>query len=92
MPFTEDLSVFFNPTEHGTAALLDGAPVQGIFASSYAQAFEGVSGADTTYMLPSTQAAAAAPGSTLLVGSTTWRVRSVQPDGTGVTLLMLGKV
>ena len=92
MPFTEDLSPFFNPAEHGTAGLLDGVAVQGIFTSSYAQAFEGISGADTTYLLPSSAAATATQASTLVVNGATWRVRSVQPDGTGVTTLLLGKV
>jgi len=40
-------------------------------------------------MLPSADVGSAVQGSTLVIGSATYRVTSVQPDGTGVTTLTL---
>ena len=69
--------------------VLDGVSVAGIFESEYMQAFDGMAGSATTYRLASTSAASATTASVLVVGAASYRVRSVQPDGTGITVLLL---
>lgn len=91
MPFVEDLSVFFNTSELATAATLDGVAVAGIFDNPYAQAFDGMATAEPMYTLPSASAAGATQASLLVVQGTSYRVRSVQPDGTGLSTLLLNR-
>ena len=86
--FTEDLSPFFNTAELATAATLDGAAVTGIFDNAYTDAL-GLASREPMYTLPTASAAAATQSSVLVVGGVTYRVTSVQPDGTGVTTLLL---
>lgn len=85
--FAADLDLFF--TDFGVAATLDGAAVRGVFDRDYAQAFDGISTTAPQFVLKTTAAASATQASLLVVDGTTYRVRSVQPDGTGVTRLML---
>ena len=86
--FAEDLTPFFNVAELATAATLDGAPVNGIFDNAYAETF-GMATRQPMFTLPTASAAAATPASVMVVGGVTYRVTSVQPDGTGVTTLIL---
>lgn len=86
--FAEDLSPFFNPAEFAEAGLLDGVPVNGIYQRGYDERF-GISGYEATFTAPSAQLAAATTASVLVVAGLTFRVRSVQPDGTGVSTLLL---
>ena len=86
--FAEDLTAFFNAAEHGTAASLDGLPVVGIFGNAFADAY-GISSREVLYTLPTASCSAVTISSTLVVGSATYRVASIQPDGTGVTTLVL---
>lgn len=86
----EDFTVFFNAAEHATDALLDGVAVTGIFEHGYAQQLSGISTTEPTFALASSAAAGATAASVLVInGGATYRVRSVQADGTGVTLLVL---
>ena len=86
--FTESLAPFFNTAELATAATLDGVAVSGIFDNAYTDAF-GMASRQPMFTLASSAAAAASQASALVVGGTAYRVTSVQPDGTGVTTLML---
>lgn len=87
MQLVENLAVYF--AEFGVTATLDGASVRGIFDREYAQAFDGVSTTAPMFTLATTAAATATSASVLVVAGTSYRVRSVQPDGTGITLLIL---
>ena len=85
--FTENLDLFF--TDFGVAATLDGAAVRGVFDRDYAQAFDGISTSAPQFVCKTTSAAAATQASLLVLDGTTYRVRSVQPNGTGITRLLL---
>lgn len=87
--FAEDLSVFFDLAGHGTAATVGGLAVVGIFDNGYAQAFDAVALSGPRLTLPTAAAPAATAGTAVVVAGTTYRVASVQPDGTGVTTLLL---
>lgn len=86
--FAEDLTPFFNTAELAVQATLDGAAVSGIFDNAYTEAF-GMASRAPMFTLPSAAAAAATQASVLVVESVAYRVTAVQPDGTGVTTLML---
>jgi hypothetical protein len=87
--FVEDFAPFF--ADHGVDATLAGVPVRGLFDAPFADAL-GAANALPTFMLPDA-AAASAHGAPLVIaegpGAGTWRVRSVEPDGTGLTALAL---
>lgn len=94
MPMVEDMAVFFNAAEFAGTATLEGVPVQGILDQPYAQVLDGIATTEPMFTLPTAAAAAAeaAQGQLLELGDTTYRVRSVQADGTGphgVTVLSL---
>jgi hypothetical protein len=87
--FAEDLSVFFDLAGHGTAATVGGQAVVGIWENGYADAFDALGLRDPRLTLPTAAAPAATAGTAVVVAGTTYRVASVQPDGTGVTTLLL---
>jgi hypothetical protein len=86
--FAEPLDVFFNVAEHAVSAALDGVAVAGIFDNEYADAL-GLATRQPRFMLKSSDAASVTQASVLVVEGSTYRVRSIEPDGTGVTLLAL---
>ena len=85
MAFTEDFSAYL--ADFGQAALIDGAPTRVLFDAGYAEGLGGIASRQYKAGLPSS--VAVAQGSTLVTGSNTYRVVSVQPDGTGWTELIL---
>ena len=90
MPLAESLSAFFNVAEHATQGVLDNVPVLGIHDNGYTQLMGGMASLEPTYTLASAAAARAGQASILrIVDGPTYRVRSVQPDGTGITTLVL---
>ena len=70
-------------------ALLDDVLVAGRFDAAYMQAFDGISATTTAITLDSSLCTDVTQASTLEIGDTQYRVRSVQPDGTGETTLIL---
>lgn len=86
--FAEPLDVFFNVAEHAVSATLDGVAVAGIFDNEYVDAL-GMATRQPRFTLKSSAAAAATQASVLVVEGATYRVRAVEPDGTGVTALRL---
>jgi hypothetical protein len=90
MPMNEDMAVFFNSSEFATEGLLDGVAVDGIFESgSYYEPASLIAGSRTTFLVPSAATASTTTSSTLVINAATYRVRSIEPDGTGLTLLDL---
>lgn len=73
----------------GVAAELDGLPVRGIFDRPHGEAFDGISTSHPRFTLPSSAAERVTLDSLLRIGDERFQVRSVEPDGTGVTLLTL---
>lgn len=85
----EDLSAFFKVDEHAVEARLDWLPVRGIFNRPYNEPFAGVASSAPTFTLASSDCEGVCTSSRLILDDTTWRVRSVQTDGTGITVLEL---
>ena len=90
MAFTENLTDFFYD-EHGFAvnATLGAATVTVIFDAAYADAFGLVAGTAPTALGISTQLATAAIGGTITINAVAYTITAIQPDGTGLTRLML---
>lgn len=89
MPFTEDLSVFFQTAEFADAATLDGTAVNGIFRHGYLEVISMAAHDASFQCAESAATAAATQTSVLVVRGVSYRVRVVQPDGTGVCTLLL---
>lgn len=75
-------------TDFAADATLDGAAVRGVFDNGFASAMD-IAGTAPSLLLPSSSAASAAAGQTLVVGGVSYTVTGVEPDGTGMTLLRL---
>lgn len=89
MAMTEDLSVFFDQDDHAVAAVLDGTAISVIFENQYVEAFDGIATRQPVITAPSASFSAADTTSRLTVAGSTYRVRSVQPDGTGISRVLL---
>lgn len=90
MAFAEDLDVFFSPADFAVAATLQGVAVNGIFDEDYVEPLGNlVEGRAPVFTCAAAAAPAAAQGQTLVIGARTFKVRGVEPDGTGLVLLRL---
>lgn len=89
MAFTEDLAPFFSTADFAVSGTLAGLSVTGIFDAQYFDGLGEVEGRQPTFVLPTASASSAAHGQTLVIGAKTYKVRGVEPDGTGITLLRL---
>lgn len=89
MAFTEPIAAFFNTDDFAVSATLNGAAVTGIFDNGYFEPFGEVEGRQPTFTLPTSSASSTVHGHVLAIGSATYKVRGVEPDGTGVTVLRL---
>ena len=90
MAFAEDLSVFFNEDDFAVAATLQGVAVSGIFDEEYTEPLGNVvEGKTPIFQCRAADVPSVAHGQTLVVGGRTFKVRGVEPDGTGVVLLRL---
>jgi hypothetical protein len=87
---TEDLAPFF--ADFAVDATVNGQAVRGIFDNGW-QAAEvglvGMSSARPMLTLPTAGLSADPVGQTAVVGGTSYLVAAHQPDGTGVSTLML---
>lgn len=89
MPFTEDLSPFFDTAGFAQTVTIGDDSVRAIFDNGYADAFDALALRGPRLTLPTAAAPAATAGTAVVVAGTAYRVASVQPDGTGVTTLLL---
>ena len=90
--FTEDLSAFFSTSEFATAGTLAGQSVQGVFDAAYSLGnvgMLGMAGTQPAYTLPTASISGEAVGQALVLGATTYTVVAHEPDGTGVSRLLL---
>lgn len=88
--FTEDFSTFF--AEFGRDATLGGEAVLGVFDNAYALGNVGVvgmAGSQPMFTLPTASVPADPVGQSLVIGADEYLVVEHQPDGTGVSRLVL---
>lgn len=92
MPMVEDLSVFFHASEFASAATLAGVSVRGVFDNGYLQGDvggNGMAGAQPMFTLATSDVPTSPVGASLVVNATSYRIAAHEPDGTGVSMLML---
>lgn len=89
MPFTEDLTVFFNSADFGSAATYDGTTaVVVIFDRAYLETL-GVSSTNPVAMGKASDFAVdTCVGKTLLIGITTYTIRGREPLDDGAIVLL----
>lgn len=87
MAFVEDFTCYL--ADFGQDATLDGVAVRVIFENAYREVFDGMATRTPMASLPTSRTSATTQASVFITGGTTYRVTSVQPDGTGWTTLML---
>lgn len=91
--FVEDLSTYFDTTNgFAQAAMLDGVAVAGIFDNGYALGQVGpfgMAGTQPTLTLPTAQVSADPVGLSCVLGSASYVVAAHEPDGTGISRLVL---
>jgi hypothetical protein len=87
----DDLAPFFNTAEFARDGTLDGVAVRGILDLAYVAAGGGMGMSMTApaFTLPAAAVPSAPVGKPLVVGNITYRIAQVEPDGTGVTVLIL---
>jgi hypothetical protein len=91
----DDLTPFFVVGEFCHADdTLDGASVVGQFDAAYVRNGAGMGMADATpaYLLPSSSATSVAVDQILVHEARSYRVAEIEPDGTGLTVLVLENV
>jgi hypothetical protein len=92
MPFAEDLAPFFNTADFASAATLNGVAVNGIFDNDYFEPLGNeVQGSAPRFVCAAASVPSVAHGQSLVVGGVTYKVRGVEPDGTGTVVLRLEK-
>lgn len=93
--FTEDFSAFFDVANgFAVSATLNGVAVSGVFDNGTAIGAVGMMGMVSTspsFVLPTASVPADPIGKTLVIGSSSYLVAANEPDGTGVTTLLLEK-
>ena len=89
MPFTENLALFFNVAEFADAGVLDGVAHNGIFDHGYLEPI-GMATREARFTCAETATTrAATQASVLVLNGNSYRVRVVEPDGTGVCTIRL---
>lgn len=89
MPMAESFAPFFDADEFGTEVQIGGADVLGLLEVGYHEV-AGIGTTDPTFICAAADADSVVEGTTQLVdGSTSYTIRSVQPDGTGLAVLLL---
>ena len=90
--FTEDFSAFMNTAEFATSVTLNGVVVPAIFDAAYALGSVGAYGMASNQpalTLASVDVPASPVGKTAVANGVSYTVASHEPDGTGVSRLLL---
>ncbi len=89
---TDDLDIFFDNSEFAIDILYNAATIQGIFDNEFFEVVEGSIGVETTIprvLVKSSDVVGAAHDETMTINSIDYNIVGVQPDGTGLTLIIL---
>ncbi len=86
--FTEDLSAFFSNDELADNATIGSATVAGIFENQFVEVM-GIEAVRPVFTCDEANVSSIAHGDALTIKSTSYQVAGIQPDGTGLTSLIL---
>jgi hypothetical protein len=87
MEFIEDLSEFM--ADFSVLARVGSSVVSGIFDAAEADTFGLVANIKPVLTVASKDVPTAAVGTAVVIGTTAYTIAELQPDGTGITRLML---
>jgi hypothetical protein len=88
MAFTEDLSVFLSEADFAVSATLGAATFSVIFDRAHLESL-GISSTQPVAVGKTSDLAAATGGTSITIAGTAYVVRDNQPDGTGMSTLIL---
>ena len=87
--FSEDFTVYTDPSGLGDIAIIEGEEVWGVFDRQYIEV-SGVDGYSPTFLVADDDAGSITKNSTIIsVDLVDYLAVAKQPDGTGMTLLIL---
>jgi hypothetical protein len=86
--FTEDLDVFLNTDDFAITATVNGSSVNGIFGDEFVLV-DFVESKKPVFSCKLSDVSSVAHGDTAVTSSDTYKVRGIQPDGTGMVKLIL---
>lgn len=90
--FAEDISAFFSPAELASTVTVNGVSVSAMFDNGYASGDVGVlgmAGTQPVLTLATADVPANPVGLSAVVASTSYLVAAHEPDGTGISRLVL---
>jgi hypothetical protein len=87
MSFVEHLASYF--TDFGTDAVIGGASVRGVFDNEYVTSLGLVDGTHPVFLASSSAVSSSSVGDLITVGGVSYSIGRVEPDGTGMTRLIL---
>lgn len=89
----DDRAIFFSVDDFGVAATYGGGTVNGIFDNEFFEADAGgsvmVAMQQPRFMCRTADIPTAAEGDAIVINAVDYTIRVVQPDGTGITTLVL---
>lgn len=91
MPFAEDLDAFFDTAEFAESAQLDGLDVVGIFDEGLVEGAGDAAASTPIFTLPTASVPEQSTDLPFVRGAISYRVVGHQPDGTGLSVLVLAK-
>lgn len=90
MAFAETLADFLDTDDFAITATVGASSVDGIFNNGYAESFGVVAGSQPTFLCKVSDLPAITLGTTTaVINSTTYTIVEKQPDGFGLTTLVL---
>lgn len=90
MAFVEDRALFLSTDDFAVTATVGAASVAGIFDRQYAEPLGNfVEGSSPVFLVNADDLPDVAQGDLLTIDGTDYKVRGVEPDGTGFILLRL---
>lgn len=91
---TDDLNIFIDEDEFAVDVILNSVTIQGIFDNEFLVAVEGEVGVETTSpqaQFKTTDVSSAVHGDIMTIDSVDYNIIGIQPDGTGMTLILLSQ-
>ena len=91
---TNDLDVFLNSDEFAVDVTYLAGTIQGIFDAPFKSAVEGEMGIESTLpqvLVKTSDVASAVHGQTMTINSVVYQISGIQPDGTGMTSILLSE-
>ncbi len=88
--FAENLSEFLDDTELADNATIGASTIAGIFDNQFVEV-NGIEGVRPVFTCAEANVATIAHGDALTIKSISFKVAGIQPDGTGLTSLILEK-